>query len=83
MRKRNVPQPFEIDKIRFRDCFTAPSLRHFAALITGWVLTVGVHTISKVILAGGLHESESFVGIYRFLQRAERSRDRWLLRSSG
>jgi len=37
MANRNVPQPFEIDKIRFRDCFTEPSLRHFVVLITGWV----------------------------------------------
>jgi len=71
MRKRNLPQPFQIDKMRFRDCFTAPSLRHFSVLITGWVLTVGVHTISQVILTGGLHESEHFASIYRFLQRAK------------
>ena len=71
MRKRNLPQPFQIDKVRFADCFTAPSLRHFGVLITGWVLTVGVHTISQVILTSGLHDSESFVSIYRFLQRAK------------
>ena len=71
MRKRNLPQPFQIDKIRFADCFTAPSLRHFGVLITGWVLTVGVHTISQVILTSGLHESESFVSIYRFLEKAK------------
>jgi hypothetical protein len=71
MRKRNLPQPFQIDKVRFVDCFTAPSLRHFGVLITGWVLTVGVHAISQVILTGGLHESESFVSIYRFLQKAK------------
>jgi hypothetical protein len=71
MRKRNLPQPFQIDKVRFADCLTAPSLQHFGVLITGWVLTVGVHTISQVILAGRLHESESFVSIYRFLQRAK------------
>ena len=71
MRKRNLPQPFQIDKLRFEDCFTAPSLRHFGVLITGWVLTVGVHTISQVILTGGLHESESFVSIYRFLHKAK------------
>ena len=51
MRKRNLPQPFQIDKVRFADCFTAPSLQHFGVLITGWVLTVGVHTISQLILA--------------------------------
>jgi hypothetical protein len=71
MRKRNLPQPFQIDKVRFGDCFTAPSLRHFGVLITGWVLTVGVHTISQVILTSGLHESESFVTIYRFLEKAK------------
>ena len=71
MRKRNLPQPFQIDKMRFRDCFTAPSLRHFSVLITGWVLTVGVHTISQVILTSGLHESEHFATIYRFLQKAK------------
>lgn len=50
MRKRNLPQPFQIDKIRFGDCFTDLSLRRFAVLITGWALTVGVHTISQAIL---------------------------------
>jgi hypothetical protein len=60
MSKRNLPQPFGIDKIRFSDCFAAPSLRGFAVLITGWVLTVGTHTISQVIFATGAHESEHF-----------------------
>lgn len=71
MAKRNLPQPFEIDKIRFSDCFTAPSLRHFAVLITGWVLTVGPHTISQVILTTGLHESEHFASAYNFFLRAK------------
>ena len=71
MTKRNLPQPFGIDKIRFSDCFTAPSLRHFAVLITGWVLTVGSHTVSQVILATGVHESEHFANIYKFLGKAK------------
>jgi hypothetical protein len=75
MAKRSLPQPFRIDKMRFSECFTAPSLRHFAVLITGWVLTVGVHTISQVILSVGLHESEHFVSVYRFLARAKWSPD--------
>jgi SRSO17 transposase len=69
MAKRNLPQPFEIDKIRFKDCFTAPGLRHFTVLMTGWVLTVGLHTISQVILATGLHESEHFSSAYHFFLR--------------
>lgn len=71
MAKRNLPQPFEIDKIRFKDCFTAPSLRHFGVLITGWVMTVGTHTISQVILTTGLHESEHFANIYKFFSRGK------------
>lgn len=71
MRKRNLPQPFQIDNVRFADCFTRPSLRHFGVLIASWVLTIGLHTISQVILTGGLYESESFVSIYRFLQKAK------------
>ena len=70
MLKRNLPQPFQIDKARFKDCFTARSLRHFAVLITGWVMTMGIHTISQVILTGRLHESEHFSSIYRFLQKS-------------
>lgn len=35
MFKRNLLQPFGIDKISFKDRFTAPSLRHFSVLITG------------------------------------------------
>ena len=76
MAKRNLPQAFEIDKIRFRDCFSATSLRHFAILITGWALTVGTHTITQVILATGLHESEHFATIYKFLGKTKWELDR-------
>jgi hypothetical protein len=69
--KRNLPQPFQIDKIRFVHCFTASSLWHFAVLITGWMLTVGRHTISQVILTMGLDESEHFTSVYMFLRRAK------------
>jgi hypothetical protein len=37
------------------------------ALVIGWVLTVGKHTISQVILTMRLHESKHFASIYRFL----------------
>ena len=70
MPKRNLPQPFQIDKVRFKDCSTALSLRHFAVLITGWVMTMGIHTITQVILTGRLHEWEHFSSIYRFLQKS-------------
>ena len=76
MSKRSLPQPFEIDKIRFNDCFGAPSMRHFSVLITGWVLSVGTHTISQVILAAGVHESEHFATIYEFLGKTKWEVDR-------
>jgi hypothetical protein len=74
--KRNLQDPFEIDKVRFEDCVTTPSLRHFIVLMTGWVVTVGMHTISQVILTLEAHESEHFASIYRFLSRARWEPDR-------
>jgi len=76
MGKRNLPDRFEIDKIRFQDCFSAPSLRHFVVLMTGWVLTVGTHTVSRVILTVEAHESEHFGSIYRFFSRARWESDK-------
>lgn len=76
MAKRNMHDPFQLDKIRFLDCFTAPSLRLFIVLLAGWVLTVGTHTISQVILTVRAHESEHFASVYRFLSRAKWDPDR-------
>lgn len=65
--KRDIPQPFDIDEISFQNCFSAPSFGIFVALLIGWVLTVGKHTVSQVILTMRLHESKHFATIYRFL----------------
>ncbi len=75
MSKRPVPQPFAIEEIFFRACFSAPSWRHFTVLLIGWVLTVGKHTISNVILTMKLEELEHFASAYRFLSRAIWNRD--------
>ena len=64
--KKEVPKPFGIDEIYFRNCFSAPSFRIFVALLIGWVLTVGKHPISQIILAMWLHESKHFATICRF-----------------
>ena len=73
--KRNIPDPFGIDEIRFKVCFSAPSFRMFVALVTGWVLTVGKHTVSQVILTAKLHELRHFATIYRFLGKGQWSVD--------
>lgn len=70
MRTRNVPEPFGIDKRDFSLCFSQPSLRHFTMLLVGYVLTVGTHTLSRVILSVGAHEREHFASLYRFFSRA-------------
>jgi hypothetical protein len=70
MRTSYLPEPFGIDKEDFSVCFSRPSLRHFTILLVGWVLTVGAHTISRVILTVGAHEREHFASLYRFLSRA-------------
>ncbi|MGO9566274.1 MAG: transposase [Desulfomonilaceae bacterium] len=41
------------------------------ALVIGWVLTVGNHTVSQVILTMRLHESRHFATIYRFLGKGQ------------
>ena len=73
MTKTRIADPFGIDEICFRNCFSAPSLELFTAFVIGWALTVGRHTISRVILTMGLHESRHFASVYRFI-----SRGRWL-----
>ena len=37
------------------------------ALVIGWVLTTGTHTISRVVLTMRPHESRHFATIYRLL----------------
>ena len=69
--KRNIPDRFGIDEILFKTLFSAPSFRIFTALVIGWVLTVGKHTVSQVILTMKLHESRHFATIYRFLGKGQ------------
>lgn len=73
MSKRCVPHPFQIEEINFRTCFSAPSLRHFTVLMTGWVLTVGKRTVSNVIAVMDRHEVENFVTGARMLEQPERT----------
>lgn len=76
MVKGDIPDPFGIDEIHFRNCFSAPSFRIFMALLIGWVLTVGKHTVSQVILAMRLDESRHFASVFRFLAKARWNPDR-------
>ena len=42
----------------FRGCFTRPSFENFVALVGGWVLCQGRHSISRVVQATGLCPEE-------------------------
>ncbi len=74
--KKGIPKPFTIEDSRLRPCFPASSYRIFVALVIGWLLTTGTHTISHVILTMGPHESRHFATIYRFLGKGRWCTDR-------
>ena len=53
----------------FASCFTAPSFENFVALVLGWILCHGPHTVSRVIVAArafGLTKKHHAT-LYRFL----------------
>jgi len=61
----------------FQACFTGPGFGHFVALVTGWILLPGRHTVSRVIQAAPAfdrHHSSR----YRFLARG-----RWCVDGVG
>jgi hypothetical protein len=63
----------------FEVCFTVPGFRHFVPLVTGWLLTRGPHTISRVLqVARRLGRSGHHASAYRFL-----SHGRWSLDAVG
>lgn len=70
MSRRPLPDYFGIDKKYFGGCFSRPGLEHFVLLVTGWVLTVGKHTISRVILTIGARTERHYTSLYHFLSRA-------------
>lgn len=64
--------------LSFRSCFSARSFPNFVALISGWILCRGTHTISRVLVAArgqGL-APKGHAAYYRFLSRARWDPDR-------
>jgi len=61
----------------FRPCFTLPGFAHFVALVTGWILVPGRHTVSRVIQAAS-GPKRHFASRYRFLARG-----RWCVDAVG
>ena len=72
MRSTYLPSSLKSIIFSFRPCFSAPSFENFMALVCGWILCPGVHTISRVIVSAralGLAR-KSHSAYYRFLSRA-------------
>lgn len=62
--------------LSFNSCFTAPSFENFAALLVGWLLCQGRHSISRVIQAAGdLTGGKDHSTLYRFFSRSKWAAD--------
>jgi len=77
MNSSYLPSSLQSILFTFRPCFTAPTFENFVALVCGWILCPGVHTISRAIVAacaqGLVNKGHS--AYYRFLSRARWSVD--------
>jgi len=73
----SIPSTVQALLLSFRPCFTAPTFLNFAALVVGWILCQGRHSISRVIQAAGreLCEGKDHSVFYRALSRARWATD--------
>jgi hypothetical protein len=60
----------------FADCFTGPGYRRFVALLTGWLLCIGKHTVTGVMRAAGVVGKREHSGYHRFFSRGAWNPDR-------
>jgi len=68
----DIPSAVQAILLSFRCCFTAPSYQNFVALVTGWILCQGRHSVSRVIqAASGPARAKHHATLYRFLSRAK------------
>lgn len=68
--KPTLPCSFRDLLVNFAPHFTAPSFENFMALVMGWVVCVGRHTVTRVIQFGGNPRARHHSVFYRFLSRA-------------
>ena len=71
-----VPQSVRELLESFRACFTRPGFESFVALITGWIICQGRHSISRVIQASGVGGADKHhSSLYRFFSHGRWSTD--------
>lgn len=57
--------------LRFAPMFSAPSFANFVAIVTGWMVCTGRHTLTRIITRGGGRARKKHPSsLYRFLARA-------------
>src|SRR5436305_1974057 len=59
----------------FAPCFTEASFGTFALLCSGWVLTLGRHTVTNVVRATGAYDDKDISSFYRFFSLAAWTND--------
>lgn len=71
-----IPSALGVLLRSFSGCFTRPGFENFVALVAGWVLLPGRHTVSRVIQAArALGEAKHHASLYRFLSQGHWSVD--------
>jgi len=67
----SIPSSFSNILVKFGPLFTAPTMENFTLLVTGWIVCVGRHSISRVIRFALLGRNQRHhAAFYRFFSRA-------------
>jgi hypothetical protein len=59
----------------FQPAFTEPSYRHLIALVVGWVLTMGRHSVTEALVTTGVASRRHYEAFHRFFSRGTWSPD--------
>ena len=73
MKQSYLPSSLQSILYSFAPCFTAPSFENFVALVCGWMLCQGAHTVTRAFLCarlGRLTSRRHHASLHRFLSRA-------------
>lgn len=71
-----IPSTVQAILFTFSGCFTRPGFENFAALVVGWIVCQGRHSISRVIQAAGeASRKKHHSTFYRFLSRGSWATD--------
>lgn len=64
-----LPESFLGCLATLQGCFTKPGYQRFVALMSGWILCIGKHTVTGVLRAAGVVGERDHSGFHRFFSR--------------